>query len=145
MLNRLLLLLVAAAYAVGRTGCWAVGDDYGRPWNGPWATVFPHGAPPSTAGNLSHLFGIKFPPGTPDSQLIAVHPTQLYEVTLGFIMFVILWRLRDHRHAEGWLFGLYCVLAGLERFIIVGYGCTFAGISPRRRPGYTPKPRGQVG
>ena len=22
---------IAAAYAVGRTGCWAVGDDYGRP------------------------------------------------------------------------------------------------------------------
>lgn len=111
-------ITLAAGYAVGRTGCWAVGDDYGRPWNGPLATEFPHGAPPSTAGNLSHLFGIRFPPGTPDSQLIAVHPTQLYEVTLGFIMFVILWRLRDHRHAEGWLFGLYCVLAGLERFII---------------------------
>jgi len=26
--------------------------------------------------------------------------------------------LRDHKHAEGWLFGLYCVLAGVERFII---------------------------
>ena len=25
---------VMAAYAVGRTGCWAVGDDYGRPWDG---------------------------------------------------------------------------------------------------------------
>jgi phosphatidylglycerol:prolipoprotein diacylglycerol transferase len=33
-------------------------------------------------------------------------------------MFGILWRLRDHRHAEGWLFGLYCVLAGAERFMI---------------------------
>jgi phosphatidylglycerol:prolipoprotein diacylglycerol transferase len=33
-------------------------------------------------------------------------------------MFLILWRFRDHKHAEGWLFGLYCVLAGVERFII---------------------------
>ena len=33
-------------------------------------------------------------------------------------MFCILWRLRDHKHAEGWLFGVYCVLAGIERFII---------------------------
>jgi phosphatidylglycerol:prolipoprotein diacylglycerol transferase len=33
-------------------------------------------------------------------------------------MFLILWRLRDHKHAEGWLFGFYCVLAGIERFII---------------------------
>ncbi|MEP6905140.1 MAG: prolipoprotein diacylglyceryl transferase family protein [Gemmatimonadales bacterium] len=111
-------IALAAGYSIGRTGCWAVGDDYGRPWYGRLATAFPDGAPPSTAGNMSRLFGVQFPPGTPDNQLIAVHPTQLYEVTLGFIMFVILWRFRDHKHAEGWLFGFYCVLAGLERFII---------------------------
>ncbi len=40
------------------------------------------------------------------------------EVALGFIMFLMLWRMRDHDHAEGWLFGVYCVLAGIERFII---------------------------
>jgi phosphatidylglycerol---prolipoprotein diacylglyceryl transferase len=34
---------------------------------------------------------------------------------------VILWRLRDHAHAEGWLFGVYCVLAGLERFVVEFY------------------------
>ena len=33
-------------------------------------------------------------------------------------MFAILWRMRDHKHAEGWLFGVYCVLAGIERFIV---------------------------
>jgi phosphatidylglycerol:prolipoprotein diacylglycerol transferase len=111
-------ITLAAGYSIGRTGCWAVGDDYGRPWNGPLATAFPEGAPPSTVGNMSNLFGIKFPPGTPESQVVAVHPTQLYEVTLGFIMFLILWRFRDHKHAEGWLFGFYCVLAGIERLII---------------------------
>lgn len=111
-------IALGAAYSIGRTGCWAVGDDYGRPWNGFLATVFPEGAPPSTAGNMSRIFGIHFPPGTPDGQVIAVHPTQLYEVTLGFVMFLILWRFRDHKHAEGWLFGFYCVLAGVERFII---------------------------
>ncbi|MGI8547030.1 MAG: prolipoprotein diacylglyceryl transferase family protein [Gemmatimonadaceae bacterium] len=30
----------------------------------------------------------------------------------------ILWRLRDHKHAEGWLFGVYMVMAGVERFIV---------------------------
>src|SRR3712207_8658734 len=35
-----------------------------------------------------------------------------------FAMFFLLWRLRDHRHAEGWLFGAYLVLAGAERFLI---------------------------
>src|SRR6476620_2907294 len=32
-------LALPAAYSVGRTGCWAVGDDYGRPFSGPWATM----------------------------------------------------------------------------------------------------------
>jgi phosphatidylglycerol:prolipoprotein diacylglycerol transferase len=111
-------ITLAAGYAVGRTGCWAVGDDYGRPWNGFLGTMFPEGAPPTTVSNMTQIFGVKFPPGTPPTQVVAVHPTQLYEVTLGFVMFLILWRYRDHKHAEGWLFGLYCVLAGVERFII---------------------------
>jgi phosphatidylglycerol:prolipoprotein diacylglycerol transferase len=37
---------------------------------------------------------------------------------LGFVMFAVLWRLRRHAHAAGWLFGIYCVLAGAERFIV---------------------------
>ena len=109
---------IAAGYAVGRTGCWAVGDDYGHPWNGPLATAFPEGAPPSTAANMTQLFGAVLPPGTSPAAVIAVHPTQLYETVMGMMMFAILWRLRDHKHAEGWLFGLYCVLAGTERFIV---------------------------
>ena len=109
---------VMAAYAVGRTGCWAVGDDYGLPWDGPLAVAFPQGAPPSTAGIMSQLFGVSFPPGTLPTEVIAVHPTQLYQVTLATLFFLVLWRLRDHRHAEGWLFGVYCVLAGVERFVV---------------------------
>jgi phosphatidylglycerol:prolipoprotein diacylglycerol transferase len=50
--------------------------------------------------------------------VLSVYPTQLYEVALGLVMFLVLWRLRDHKHAEGWLFGVYAVMAGLERFII---------------------------
>ncbi len=109
---------IAAAYSVGRTGCWAVGDDYGRPWDSPLAVAFPNGAPPSTAEVMSRLFGIPVPPDMAPNAVLAVHPTQIYEVVLGFLMFVMLWRLRDHKLAEGWLFGVYCVLAGIERFII---------------------------
>jgi len=109
---------LAAGYSIGRTGCWAVGDDYGRPWNGPWAVSFPNGAPPSTVANMTQLFHIPPPLGSTPNQVLSVHPTQLYEVVLGFVMFLILWRFRDHKHAEGWLFGLYCVLAGVERFLI---------------------------
>jgi phosphatidylglycerol:prolipoprotein diacylglycerol transferase len=108
----------AAAYAVGRTGCWAIGDDYGRPWRGVLAVAFPDGAPPSTAGEMAREFGIAIPVGAGPTTLISVVPTQLLEVALGLGMFAILWRLKDHRHAEGWLFGVYLVLAGLERFIV---------------------------
>ncbi len=111
-------IAVAAAYAIGRTGCWAVGDDYGRPWSSAFAVQFPHGAPPSSAANLQLQFGVAVPPGTPPGTILGVYPTQLMEVTLGFVMFLILWRLRKHTHAEGWLFGVYMVLAGIERFLI---------------------------
>jgi len=111
----------AAAYAVGRTGCWAVGDDYGRPWRGFLAVAFPQGSPPSTAGVMAREFGIPLAPGTGPTTVLSVYPTQLYEVAMGLVMFGIVWRLRDHKHAEGWLFGVYAVLAGLERFIIEFY------------------------
>jgi phosphatidylglycerol:prolipoprotein diacylglycerol transferase len=111
-------IAIAAGYAVGRTGCWAVGDDYGRPYSGPLAVSFPQGAPPSTAYEMQHSFGVTFPPGTDPASVVSVYPTQLLEVALGLVMFGILWRLRIHKHAEGWLFGVYCVLAGLERFVV---------------------------
>lgn len=111
-------IAIAAGYAVGRTGCWAVGDDYGRPWNSRWAVAFPEGAPPSTAANMARQFHAVIPAGVSPDTVLTVYPTQLWEVALGLAMFAILWRLRDHRHAAGWLFGVYCLLAGVERFVI---------------------------
>jgi phosphatidylglycerol:prolipoprotein diacylglycerol transferase len=67
---------------------------------------------------MSSMFGVKFPPGTSPSEVVSVHPTQIYEVLMGAIMFFIVLRFRKHEHGEGWLFGLYCFLAGLERFIV---------------------------
>ena len=111
-------IAIAAGYSIGRTGCWAVGDDYGKPYTGFLSVMFPNGAPPSTVAEMAQTFHIKFPPGTDPNSVLAVYPTQLIEVLLGFVMFMILWRIRDHKHAEGWLFGAWCVLAGVERFIV---------------------------
>jgi phosphatidylglycerol:prolipoprotein diacylglycerol transferase len=112
-------ICVAAAYSIGRSGCWAVGDDYGGIWKSRFAVAFPQGAPPSTARNLVTDFHATLPAGmVPDGTVLAVYPTQIFEVALGFAMFAILWRKRNHTHAEGWLFGLYMVLAGTERFVI---------------------------
>ncbi len=114
-------IAIAAGYSVGRTGCWAVGDDYGRPFSGLFATQFPEGAPPSTVAIMSSQFHVNFPAGTNPAEIVSVYPTQLYETLMGFIMFAILWRFRKHTQQAGWLFGLYCVLAGIERFIVEFY------------------------
>jgi phosphatidylglycerol:prolipoprotein diacylglycerol transferase len=111
-------IAIAAGYAIGRTGCWAVGDDYGKVYTGPMSVAFPDGAPPSTAISMFQNFHVPIPANVSPTTLLSVVPTQLMEVVLGFTMFAILWRIRDHKHAEGWLFGAYCVLAGTERFIV---------------------------
>lgn len=109
---------IAAGYAIGRTGCWAVGDDYGRVWNGPLAVAFPEGAPVSNVANMNAEFHANLPATMSPDTVVSVYPTQLLEVALGLVMFWILWRLRKHEHGAGWLFGMYCVLAGVERFIV---------------------------
>lgn len=109
---------LAAAYALGRVGCFLVNDDYGRPSGVPWAMKFPEGLPPSTAGNLQHLFGVLVPPGIDPSTVLAVHPTQLYEVALMVGAFFWLWASRTRPRPVGWLFGAYLVFAGVERFLV---------------------------
>ena len=108
---------LALAYAVGRMGCFLVGDDYGRPTDSWVGIAFPRGVPPTNAGNLRR-FGVDIPPEISDGELLRVHPTQLYEVGMSLVIFFILWRLRKHPHMAGWLFGLWLAFAGLERFIV---------------------------
>ena len=74
---------IAAAYAVGRSGCWAVGDDYGRAWASRFAVKFPEGAPPSTAANMVAEFKQSALAALPPTEVVAVYPTQLFEVALG--------------------------------------------------------------
>ena len=108
---------LAAAYALGRVGCFLVNDDYGRPTTLPWAMKFPQGSPPSTAANLQG-FSVSIPAGTDPSTVLAVHPTQLYEVAAMLVVFAVLWVLRKRGRPIGWLFGVYLVLAGVERFLV---------------------------
>ena len=109
---------LAASYALGRVGCFLVNDDYGRPTSVPWAVKFPQGLPASTAGNMQAMFGIPIPPGVDPSTVLAVHPTQLYEVALMLGAFALLWAWRKRARPVGWLFGAYLVMAGVERFLV---------------------------
>jgi phosphatidylglycerol---prolipoprotein diacylglyceryl transferase len=107
-----------AAYALGRIGCFLVNDDYGRPTDLPWAVKFPMGLPPSTASSMEQLFGIPVPAGTDPSTVLAVHPTQIYEAILMLAAFMWIWSLRKGPRPIGWIFALYLIIAGVERFCI---------------------------
>lgn len=108
---------LAAAYALGRIGCFLINDDYGRPTDLPWAVKFPQGYPPSTVANLNHI-GISTPQGLDPTTVLAVHPTQLYEAAIMLGVFALLWVWRRKPWGTGWLFGAYLVFAGIERFLI---------------------------
>lgn len=108
---------LAVGYALGRVGCFLVQDDYGMPTTLPWGMKFPQGLPPTTAAELQR-FGATVAPNTPPWEILAVHPTQLYETALMLLAFWAIWRLRVHRHQPGWLFGVYLVCAGAERFLV---------------------------
>jgi phosphatidylglycerol:prolipoprotein diacylglycerol transferase len=108
---------LALAYAVGRLGCFLVGDDYGLPTNSWVGIAFPDGSPPSTAGYLRSV-GADIPANVPAETILAVHPTQLYEIGIALVMFAILWRFGRSRLHQGQLFSLFLGLYAIERFFI---------------------------
>lgn len=111
---------LALAYAVGRVGCFLVGDDWGRPTDSVFGMRFPRGTPATTVQNIEQMFGITVDPALVEQYgaVVPVHPTQLYEVGMSTLIFFFLWRIRDHGHQKGWLFMLWLSLAGLERFLV---------------------------
>jgi phosphatidylglycerol:prolipoprotein diacylglycerol transferase len=86
---------LALGHAIGRIGCFLVGDDYGRPTELPWGVAFPKGLPPTD---------------------IPVHPTQLYELALLLPVAWLLIRWRRNDVADRVVVGRYLLLAGLIRF-----------------------------
>ena len=94
-----------------------VGDDYGIPSNLPWAMSFPKGIPPTTTNVFSDLYPWIDISGF-ESGLITVHPTQLYEAMICFLLFFVMWKYRKSSTIKDILFFLYLFLAGIERFFI---------------------------
>jgi phosphatidylglycerol:prolipoprotein diacylglycerol transferase len=88
---------LAIGHAIGRIGCFLVGDDYGRPTDLPWGVAFPEGLPPTT---------------------VPVHPTQLYEAAALAILAVLLIRWRRNGVADYIVLGRYLAIAGAIRFAI---------------------------
>lgn len=111
---------LALAYAVGRMGCFLVGDDYGKPTDSWVGIAFPQGAPPTRVDILEREFGITVDPALVEKygEYVPVHPTQLYEVAMSTLIFFFLWRIRRHDRQAGWLFMIWLALAGVQRFIV---------------------------
>jgi phosphatidylglycerol:prolipoprotein diacylglycerol transferase len=98
------------SYGIGRIGCQVSGDgDWGIAVSGAPPAWLPHWLWAQTYdGNIADV--TLPPPG--------VYPTPIYETLMAFGCFALLWALRKHAHAPGWLFGIYLLLAGVERFLI---------------------------
>lgn len=115
-------LALALGYAIGRVGCFLVGDDYGRPTDAPWGVAFPVGLPETTAGNLRDLFGYDVPASIPDEQLLRVHPTQLYETAAALLIWAFgIWlfkRQTEAREAPGRVALAVFALLAVERFLV---------------------------
>jgi phosphatidylglycerol---prolipoprotein diacylglyceryl transferase len=88
---------LAIGHAIGRIGCFLVGDDYGRPSSLPWAVAFPDGYPPTE---------------------VPVHPTQLYEAAALVPVAWLLFRWRRQGRSDRFILGAYLTLAGAVRFVI---------------------------
>ena len=108
---------LAIGYALGRIGCFLVGDDYGRPTDSWVGIAFPKGSPPTTAASLRD-FGVTIDPSIPADQVLRVHPTQIYESVSALLMFAILMSLNRRPHRRGLAWALFLIMLGIERFLV---------------------------
>lgn len=108
---------VAIAHAIGRIGCFLVGDDYGTPTALPWGVAFPQGAPPSTAGYLRSM-GAHVNADVPAATVLAVHPVQLYEAAVLTVLGAWLWRASRRPHQPYAVLAVYAMVYGSWRFLV---------------------------
>ena len=86
---------IPVGLGLGRIGNFINGELFGRVSHVPWAMVFPGGGP------------------------LPRHPSQLYECLLeGFLLFVILWRLKEKRMPSGFMLASFLIGYGLLRTLV---------------------------
>jgi len=88
--------VIVAQAVIGRVGCTINGCCYGVKTSLPWGIVYTH---PDSLGPLG----------------VAVHPTQVYELIFGLIVFGILLKLRGRFKPDGSLFLIYLGLYSVWR------------------------------
>lgn len=113
------------AYGVGRIGCQMAGDgDWGIDNLAPkphwlswapdwmWAFKFPHNVN-NEGDQIADCVG-KFCRELHNP----VFPTSFYESVVCILLFFFLWGIRKRIKTPGVMFGIYMILAGVERFFI---------------------------
>ena len=113
------------AYGIGRIGCQVAGDgDWGIVNLAPmpqwlsflpdwvWAYRYPHNI-------LNEGIRMEGCTGAHCFQLAQpVFPTPLYETTMSLLIFLFLWSVRKRFKTAGFIFAIYLMLNGIERFLI---------------------------
>jgi len=128
------------AYGVARLGCHFAGDgDYGTPTTLPWGTIYAQGVAkptemlreyfdthpeerkilafdslsviPAGRDRMGHTYS-RF------DEITSLHPTPVYELLLGMVGFLFLWRIRTTPRPDGALFMIYLMLATTFRFVV---------------------------
>ncbi|NQV01416.1 MAG: prolipoprotein diacylglyceryl transferase [Bacteroidia bacterium] len=113
------------AYAVGRIGCQLSGD-------GCWGVVNLNPMPEWLTFLPEWVWSFQYPHNVIDDGVLIpgcegdhcyvlpypVYPTPLYETLMGLIIFGILMSIRKILKTPGYLFSIYLILNGVERFLI---------------------------
>jgi len=97
---------LALAHAIGRLGCFSAGCCFGRACSLPWGITFKS----EYAHNLTGI-PIDYP----------IHPTQLYEATLNFLNFLVLFFILGRKRFDGQVFSLYLINYSIIRYFVEFY------------------------
>lgn len=95
-----LIVALPLGHALGRIGCFFAGCCYGKPTTLPWGVRFtdPHALV------------------APELMNVPLHPTQLYESILNFLLFLLLHYASKRSHKEGKILVLYVLCYAIMRF-----------------------------
>jgi len=113
------------SYGIGRIGCQMSGD-------GDWGINNLNPKPHWLSWAPDWMWGFKFPHNVNEVGVsianctgkyckelpVPVYPTSFYECIVCILLFFFLWSIRDKIKAPGVMFGIYMILAGVERFLI---------------------------
>ena len=89
----LMVIPMGIALMLGRIGNFINGELYGTVTNVPWCFKFP-----SASG--------------------CRHPSQIYEAGKNFLIFAVLWSIKDRKEKPGFFFAVFLIMYGILRFLI---------------------------